>query len=222
MLTKSFKLSLKATGDSGEFEGYASTFGNEDLGGDVVVQGAFTKTIGENPHPPVLWGHNLAEVIGITSEMREDSKGLFVRGELLINDVARAKEVHSLAKRGAVKGLSIGYDSVKADYGKDGDKFIRYLKEVKLYEYSFTPIPMNQSANLTDVKTFDAVLSDLKAGRVISAANRSRLERIVEEVSALLASDDTEEEAAKSADEPPSALVEQLKSLKEEMSWILN
>lgn len=220
MLTKSFKFSLKASGDAGEFEGYASTFGNEDLGGDIVVQGAFAKTIAENPTVPVLWGHDPREVIGISREMREDGKGLFVRGEFVL-DVARAKEVYALAKQGAVRGLSIGYDAVKVDYAKDGDKYLRYLKEVKLYEYSFTPIPMNQLATVNDVKTFDALLTEIKAGRAISAANRARLERIVEEVSALLAADEQEaaEEAAKAQGEPPVALVEQLKSILEISTW---
>ena len=163
----------------------------------------------------------MREVIGVTTEMREDEKGLFVRGELLLGEVARAKEVHALARKGAVKGLSIGYDAVKIDYAKDGDRYIRYLKELKLYEYSFTPIPMNSLATVSDIKTFDSLLAEIKAGRVISAANRSRLERIVEEVSALLAADDQEaaEEAAKTQGEPPKALVEQLKSIMELSKW---
>ena len=37
-------LSIKALSD-GEFEGHGSIFGNEDLGGDIVMKGAFRKSL---------------------------------------------------------------------------------------------------------------------------------------------------------------------------------
>ncbi len=64
MKYKDIKLQIKNVTDQGQFEGYASTFGNEDLGGDIVAQGAFSKTINENKSVPILWGHSTREVIG--------------------------------------------------------------------------------------------------------------------------------------------------------------
>src|ERR1041385_8651826 len=130
---KDLALEIKNLGDQGTFEGYASTFGNEDLGGDVVVQGAFSKTIADNPKRPLLWNHNSDEPIGMTTAA-EDTAGLSVKGVLNL-DVQRARETYSLMKQGAVKGLSIGYDPVRKDH-KDG---VRYLKELKLYEVSLVP-----------------------------------------------------------------------------------
>lgn len=224
MQVKGLKFEIKAVNDRGEIEGYASTFGNEDLGGDIVEKGAFRKTISDgNIALPILWGHDMRELVGVNKEMREDDVGLWVKGEINL-EVSRGREAHSLAKQGAVRGLSIGYEPVKWEYVKQGEfNYVRLLKEVKLYEYSLTPIPMNPLATIESVKTFDGLLAELKAGRTISAATRSRLERIVEEVSALLSSDadeQTEDEAAKSARRAAEkALVEQLKSIQELSRW---
>ena len=41
--------------------------------------------------------------------MFEDSHGLFTKGQLLVNDVVRAKEARALMRAKAVNGLSIGF-----------------------------------------------------------------------------------------------------------------
>jgi len=152
MKFKDLKLNLtKSITEKGEFEGYASTFGNEDLGGDVVEKGAFTKTISENKNVPILWGHNIREVIGVNKDFSEDAKGLFVKGQLIL-DVQRARETHALMKEGAVKGLSIGYDAIRVDYSR-AKEGVRIINEVKLYEYSVTAFPMNEAAQVTDIKS---------------------------------------------------------------------
>jgi HK97 family phage prohead protease len=150
---KDVKIQLKEIGDEGTFSGYAAVFNNTDLGGDIVAPGAFTKSIKENPQVPVLWGHDTREVIGMNKEWREDSVGLHVTGQLIM-DVQRAKEARSLVKQGAVKGLSIGYDPVVVDSSR-ANEGIRILKEVKLWEYSLVPFPMNPEALITGVKGVD-------------------------------------------------------------------
>jgi hypothetical protein len=62
---------------------------------------------------------------------------------------------------GAVKGLSIGYDAVVVDYSKASEG-IRVLKEVKLWEYSLVPFPMNPEATVTGVKGLDEFESRLR------------------------------------------------------------
>ena len=52
--------------------GYASTFGNRDLVGDIVVAGAFKKTLSERK-PKVFYNH-MYPIVQV--EIREDSKGL--------------------------------------------------------------------------------------------------------------------------------------------------
>jgi HK97 family phage prohead protease len=140
MKFKDIKLQIKEVTEKGEFSGYASTFGNEDLGGDIIMPGAFSKTISEKQDLPILWGHNPREVIGVNRSMKEDAKGLQVTGQLVM-DVQRAKEAHSLMREGAVKGLSIGFDSIVVDFSRYEKEGIRILKEIKLWEYSLTPFP---------------------------------------------------------------------------------
>ena len=113
---KAARFEAKAVKPDGSFEGYASLFGAEDLGRDVVMPGAFRKSLLKRGARGVklLYQHDPNEVIGTWEEIREDQRGLFVRGQLL-SDVARAREVLALMRAGAVDGLSIGYHVVKAE-----------------------------------------------------------------------------------------------------------
>jgi HK97 family phage prohead protease len=122
----------------------------------------------ENSKVPILWGHMSREVIGVNQQMSEDAKGLKVTGQLAL-DVQRGREAYSLMKMGAVKGLSIGYDPIVVDYSRMEKENVRILKEVKLWEYSVTPFPMNPEAQVTTVKSaseFDAMLHEIMGFKV--------------------------------------------------------
>lgn len=150
---KNFVFEIKEVSEEGVFEGYASTFNNIDFGNDKILPGAFTKTLKKNKGVfPILADHNLRDQIGWNLEAIEDSKGLKIKGKLDFN-VQKAVEKHSLAKmakdiKGAKMGLSIGYSCKKHEW--DGD--VRLLKELELYETSFTAMPMNEKATVTSVK----------------------------------------------------------------------
>lgn len=83
-------LKLKSVSDSGEFEGYGSVFGVKDSYDDVVVPGAFSKSLQswreKNALPAMLWQHQMDEPIGVYTEMKEEEVGLYVKGRLLIDD----------------------------------------------------------------------------------------------------------------------------------------
>lgn len=145
--SKSFKIEIKALAEDGTFEGLASVYGVEDLGGDVVDRGAFTKTISEHSEVPILWEHT--ELIGRGS-LQDSADGLIVKGRLTLA-VRRAAEAYALLKDGALKGLSIGYQTVKKDFKGS----IRVLREVKLHEVSLTGLPMNPHAQVMSVKSAD-------------------------------------------------------------------
>ncbi len=106
-------LKLKSVSDSGEFEGYGSVFGVKDSYDDVVVPGAFSKSLQswreKNALPAMLWQHQMDEPIGVYTEMKEDEVGLYVKGRLLIDDDPLAKRAHAHMKAGSLTGLSIGY-----------------------------------------------------------------------------------------------------------------
>ena len=148
-------LKIKNVSDSGEFEGYASVFDVVDSYSDVVVKGAFQKSLEawaeRGDLPSVLWQHKMSEPIGPFSEMKEDDHGLFVRGRLLINDDPLAKRAHAHMKAGSVKGMSIGY--ILKDWEYDSAKGVFLLKEIELWEVSIVTMPANTEAKITEVKS---------------------------------------------------------------------
>lgn len=158
MKTFDFALETKATGDAGEFEGYASTFGNVDQGGDVVEPGAFIESVvkakADGRAIPMLWQHDQREPIGIWKDIAEDTKGLYVCGQLLIDDDPLARRAHALLKAKALGGMSIGY-RVPAGGAEPDEKRrgVMRLKKVDLREISLVTMPMNIQARVTSVKS---------------------------------------------------------------------
>ena len=158
MLTKQrldIPLTVKSISDTGEFEGYGSVFGVKDSYSDIIVPGAFQKSLttwGEKGRLPALLGqHNMSEPIGIYTEMREDETGLYVKGRLLIDDDPLAKRAHAHMKAGSLTGMSIGY--MLDDYEYDKEKGIWILKAIDLWEVSLVTFPANDEARITDVKS---------------------------------------------------------------------
>lgn len=147
--------SIKSIDDSGIFEGYGSIFHVEDHHKDIVVPGAFAKSLAawkaKGTLPPVLWQHNSTIPLGPYLEIYEDEKGLFVRGQLLIDDVSKAKEAHALMKAKAISGLSIGYITIVDEY--DRETSITTLKEVDLWEISIVTFPANDVARVQNIKS---------------------------------------------------------------------
>lgn len=138
---------LSVTGDS-VIEGYASYFGDPDQGGDIVTKGAYAASLkrlaAEGRQVKMLWQHDPAQPIGIWDEVREDARGLYVKGRLL-ESVARAREAAALIGAGAIDGLSIGYRTVRAT---KNDKGQRLLTELELWEVSLVTFPMLPSARV--------------------------------------------------------------------------
>ncbi len=147
--------------DSGEISGTAWPFGSPDRVGDVIEKGAFA---GIALPLPMLFGHDLNDPVGTWSTASEDATGLQVKGNLLIGDVPRAREVHALVKAGAVRGLSIGFSTKKAVSRKGGGRTITALD---LMEISLVTIPMHPGAKVTSAK------SAIQAISIAEAINRA-------------------------------------------------
>jgi HK97 family phage prohead protease len=145
--TLSVKVSGKPTPE-GVIEGYGSFFGNRDSYGDVVLPGAFEKSLSRR-RPFLLWQHNMQEPIGVWEEIKEDGRGLYVRGRFTLDDdVPLAKKAFALMKSGAMDGLSIGFQTIK-DSVEGG---VRQLLEVDLWEVSVVTAPANDMARGRVVK----------------------------------------------------------------------
>jgi len=135
----------------GTFSGYASLFGVADLCRDVVERGAFAASLRKRGAAGIrmLYQHDPATPIGTWTEIREDYRGLFVRGRLA-GGTAKGREVHALMRAGALDGLSIGFRTVKAR--TDPARGTRHIVEADLWEISVVTFPMLPGARVEQVK----------------------------------------------------------------------
>lgn len=127
--------------------GYASVFGVTDHSGDIVVAGAFARSLaaGGSGRIRMLFQHEAGEPVGVWDEMFEDARGLFVRGRIL-SAGPRSRAARSLVAQGAVDGLSIGFRTVRSRPRPGGG---RVLTELDLWEVSIVTFPMLGTARLT-------------------------------------------------------------------------
>src|SRR5688572_6259313 len=155
---KSFSFEIKEVEETGQFTGYASTFGNTDLVGDIVEAGAFSATLKESGGVyPILWQHDYRQVVGFGVQAVQDFKGLLVKGEFTLThpqgQMAYATVQHA-QKVGHKMGLSIGFTlDKKGSWEMDGT--IRRLKKINLAEYSLATFPANPKATVQRVKSVE-------------------------------------------------------------------
>lgn len=201
---KSAPFKVKAAGErdglkEGQFEGYASVFGNVDSYGDIVQPGAFLKSLGEWEEKgdpiPLLWGHDMEDPfsnVGVIDHAEEDDHGLKVRGTFDLEN-PKAAQVYRLAKGRRTTGMSFAY-AVRDSEEKDGNL---HLKDLELFEASIVPIGANPLAGVEAVKSGTAVLA--KAD--LSADSVAALREARDSIDSVLASlDDEDEEDAPASD----------------------
>ncbi len=166
--TKFAPFEVKFSNDApGTFSGYGSVFGNIDDGGDMIMPGAFAKTLRESAlsgrmprmfvnHAGMPFGTTTANdliPVGVWTKMAEDSKGLAVEGRLINLDTERGKSIHGAMKEGAIDGLSIGYKATNFTRGTKATDPLRTINEAKLFEVSLVALPMNEKALISSVKS---------------------------------------------------------------------
>lgn len=148
---KTFAAEFKAVedGEAGEIEGYGSVFGNVDSYGDIIAKGAFAADIKEGKMPVMLWQHDSRQPIGIYTEISEDKKGLKLKGQINL-ETQQGREAYALLKQGALKGMSIGFNTRKSSF--DEVEKTRTLTDLELWEVSIVTFPANDRANVEGVK----------------------------------------------------------------------
>lgn len=186
-LYKSFE--LKADEGNGEISGYFSTYDRiPDSYGDVIAKGAFTETIQkrkESGHPfPLCWNHDLDQIIGKVNDIEDTDKGPHMTASFF--DTPLAQEKREIVKSGVVYQFSFAYDVLEAGPVEleDGVK-VNELRKLDLFEVSIVPIPANQNAVVTEIKS-DAPEEkseepEVKAGR----RNRKSDEDIIKQIISL-------------------------------------
>ena len=191
------------------FEGFLSTFGNEDRDGDIIDKGAFTESLKEHK-PVLLFSHNTDEPLGVFDSLEEIDEGLFIKARMPLADVFVKDRIIPQMKIGSITAMSIGFsiedfrlDTVIVDN-------IRHLKKVFLWEGSLVTIPANEEArikskkiNSSDLENIDArpfekmltngtKFSRKSAKKVISCLKNSGF--VLEEQPIQLDADDTDNE----------------------------
>lgn len=190
--TKFFDFEMKAVDEKdGSFEGYASTFGNRDLQSDIVMRGAFARTLKESKGKvPVLMGHQMSRIVGFGTHAEEDDKGLLVRGEFTL-DSDEGRNAYATTRHAAAVGhkfgLSIGYGIAEGGYEIDERRGVRKLTDVDLYEYSLAAIPANTRARMTRVKAAGEKLTVTEIEDILREQGFSRADakRIISDCKAL-------------------------------------
>jgi HK97 family phage prohead protease len=211
LATKAFKFDVKTAEDkAGQFSGRASVYGVVDAYNDVVMPGAFTRSLEElGGRVVVLNQHNPSDPIG-SAQLTDSDTALLATGQLVM-ELQSSQDMNVRMKAGLINGLSIGYEVLQESYVGN----TRQLKDIKLWEISLVTFPANVFARVTDVKgevalyramgrkaldplvaaalwqvghviedaKFVAALEDVKAGRELSAANRRLIGNAVEAMS---------------------------------------
>lgn len=145
--------------ETGQIEGYGAVFGNTDSYGDVIIKGAFARSLMEHraagTMPMMLVGHDMSKLpVGIWESMEEDDFGLKLAGSFLPTSVGQ--DARLTAKVGQITGLSIGY--MVTDYKMENG--LRLLTGIKLVEVSLVNMPANELAQVTNIKSEDTSMED--------------------------------------------------------------
>jgi HK97 family phage prohead protease len=142
----------------GRFKGYGSVFNVVDQGGDKVLPGAFIESIADAKSKgrliPMLWQHDRTDPLGVWVDIGEDAKGLYVEGQLVLEDNPPAKRALSLLRAKALGGMSIGYRIAAGGAEEDPKaRGVYLLKKVELVEVSLVTMPMLLQARVQSVKS---------------------------------------------------------------------
>ncbi len=152
---------------SGRFRGYASIFNSPDLAHDVIMPGAFARSLHRRGTKRVrmLYQHEAAQPIGIWHELKEDGQGLLVEGSLLL-DVERAHDVWKLIGAGAIDGLSIGFRTIRS--GTARQHGVRVVHEIDLVEISIVTFPMHPQARVSRLGAITPIPQNLPSQNLMA------------------------------------------------------
>ena len=151
--TKSFTNNINVDLDSRIISGYASAFNSIDSDNDLIVKGAFAKTLNENgveslkPRIFHLYQHDVTQVLGRPTVLKEDDYGLYF--ETQIANTALGNDVLSLYKEGVLNEHSIGFKTIKSTNRGTYNE----IQEVKLFEFSTVTFGANANTPFLGFKS---------------------------------------------------------------------
>jgi HK97 family phage prohead protease len=203
-----------------------SRMGNVDLDGDIIMQGAFTKTIAEcGPMGKnQIWSlidHKamMGCVIGKPTELYEEGDMLIAVTPIL--DTEMGEDVLKMYMSGLINQHSIGFATIKSDF-QDQDQNIRQIKEVKLYEGSavlWGANPMTPTLSIT--KDFKHRLDTLENAYNNGSFTDKTASRLEIEINQLKSALNAFTLPAQKAVEPNSELLAALRSTNQSLKNLL-
>lgn len=140
---------------------YASVYNNIDSDGEVIMQGAFTKTVNENfKRIRVLKDHDPRIGLGVPLSLNtSDPYGLLTTTQFnLKKEVSRDmyEDIKLFLANGLNAELSIGFQTIKSTEEQNEEMEVEKITEVKLWEYSFlSNWAANEKAIVQNVKSKD-------------------------------------------------------------------
>jgi hypothetical protein len=144
---------------TGIVTGYFSQFNSIDLDGDVIMPGAFTKTIAERgpdsskPEIAYLWQHDTTKPLGKLLVLREDNFGLYFEAKM--SDTTWGEDALKLYRDGVITQHSIGYQVIKSQENTDMGEEVDAIYEVKLWEGSAVTFGANPNTPFTGFKSVE-------------------------------------------------------------------
>jgi uncharacterized protein len=143
-----------STDEAGRFTALVSVFGNVDLEGDMVMPGAFKRTLEERGLPPIFYSHQWWDgPIGATEKAEETEGGLVIEGRLFLDLAEKARTVHASMAAGQLREFSFAYEVVESKSETRDGQDVRLLEELELYEVGPTLVGMNPATELIDVRS---------------------------------------------------------------------
>lgn len=212
---KQVALEIKALDDTTRtVTGYANVKNVVDLGGDIVVDGAYVEL---DSLVKDGWGcvsHNWGDLaVGMIMDAKEDDHGLLFT--MQFHSTEDGTDTYTVIKErfaaGKTVSFSIGYFTMDATYETRDGEDVRVLKSIKVVEVSHVNMAMNPDSIATGVKArplethFEAVVTclddlvtrfaDINGMRKqgLKSLNLGRLEALQSKIAELLAGRANEE-----------------------------
>lgn len=187
---KRFAFEVKAPEVSGrKISGYLAVFNNKDSDGDIIIKGAFAKSIADRGPESTggnkiafLWQHDMREPLGKMVKLMEDDFGLYFECEL--DEIEQADRCLKQLESGTLNNFSIGFQYIweKMEHDEQKDAFI--CRELALYEGSVVTLAANDMTYYAGLKgqqladeigyvqaDIESVLSTIKGSKAFELRN---------------------------------------------------
>lgn len=141
----------------GIITGYFAAFNNIDNGGDMILPGAFKKSIQERGKDGKdlifhLLQHDTEKILGKPQVLKEDNNGLYFESKIV--KTSFGIDTLKLYEEGVYNQHSIGYREIKTEVMKN--EGYQRLHEVKLFEGSTVTWGMNENTPFTGMKSIES------------------------------------------------------------------